>query len=87
MASERQVSTELEGESVILNFDQGVYYALEKVGARVWELVEEPTEVRDIIDTIVSEFDVEPERCEADLQALLSQLREAGLIDVDQPGA
>jgi len=82
VASGRQVSTDLEGESVILNFDEGVYYGLEKVGARVWEMVRSPVPLAEIRDTIVAEFDVDPDRCEADLQNLLTELAEAGLIEV-----
>jgi len=82
VASGRQVSTDLKGESVILNFDEGVYYGLEKVGARVWEMVRSPVPLAEIRDTIVAEFDVDPDRCEADLQNLLTELAEAGLIEV-----
>lgn len=82
VASDRQVSTDVDGESVILNFDDGVYYGLEKVGARVWELVRDPMPVAEIRDTLVAEFDVDSDRCEADLQDLLSELAEAGLIEV-----
>lgn len=67
---------------MILNFDEGVYYGLEKVGARVWEMVRSPVPLAEIRDTIVAEFDVDPDRCEADLQNLLTELAEAGLIEV-----
>ena len=67
---------------MILNFDKGVYYGLDKVGARIWELLRNPLTVAELRDTIVTEYDVEPDRCEADLQALLSELAEAGLIVV-----
>jgi Coenzyme PQQ synthesis protein D (PqqD) len=87
VASTRQVSTDVEGESVILNFDEGIYYGLEKVGARVWELARTPTSVAEIRDTLIAEFDVEPERCQRDLQDLLSELAEAGLIEVADAGA
>jgi len=38
--------------------------------------------VADIQAVLVREYDVEPERCQRDLQALLSELLEAGLIEV-----
>lgn len=82
VASQRQVSTQTEGEVVILNFDAGVYYGLDEVGARIWEIVSEPVAVDAICDRIVSEFDVDPARCEADLESLLGDLADAGLIEV-----
>ena len=42
-ASPRQISTRLEGEAVILDTTDGVYYGLDRVGARVWELLQEAT--------------------------------------------
>ena len=82
VASPRQVSTDLEGEAVILNFDKGIYYGLDGVGARTWELLQSPVTVAEIRDTLVAEYEVEPGRCEADLRALLSELADAGLIEL-----
>jgi hypothetical protein len=83
VASSRQVSTEVEEESVILNFDDGVYFGLDQVGGRVWHLLQDPVTPVEIRDRIVAEYEVESERCEADLQELLGELHAAGLIEVD----
>lgn len=82
VASDRQVSTGAEGESVILNFDEGVYYGLDKVGARIWELLQEPTTVGEIADRLAAEYEVEAERCERDVKDLLSELAGAGLVAI-----
>lgn len=82
VASARQVSTGVEGDAVILNFDEGVYYGLDQVGARVWELIGDPITFAELRDRLVSEYEVEPNRCEQDLQALLSDLVSAGLVEV-----
>src|SRR2546428_13535401 len=77
-----QVSADLAGEAAILNLRSGVYYGLDAVGARIWSLIQEPKTVEDIRDTILNEYDVEPERCESDLLQLLRQLAAEGLIEV-----
>ena len=87
VASSRQVSTEVEEESVILNFDDGVYYGLDQVGGRVWQLLQDPVTPIEIRDRIVAEYEVESERCEADLRELLGELHAAGLIEVDHGDA
>jgi hypothetical protein len=38
----RRVSCNLAGEAVILNTKSGIYFGLKPVGARIWELVQEP---------------------------------------------
>jgi hypothetical protein len=81
-AAEEQVSCDLGGESAILNLSNGVYYGLDPLGARIWELIREPKTVNEVRDVILTEYDVEPDVCERDLLALLSQLSEEGLIQV-----
>ena len=77
-----QISADLSGEAAILNLKSGVYFGLNTVGARIWNLVQEPKTVNDIRDTLIEEFDVEPDQCEADLFALLKELFSHGLIEV-----
>lgn len=82
VASPDQVSSDLAGESILMSLRTGMYYGLDEVGARVWELVREPRLVSDIRDVIAGEYDVERERCEGDILALLRELAAQGLIDV-----
>ena len=77
-----QVSCDLGGESAILNMANGVYYGLNAVGARVWELIQEPKQVSEVRDVITAEYEVEPSQCEQDIVNLLSQMDEQGLIQV-----
>tara|TARA_R110002073_G_scaffold11394_1_gene52062 strand:- start:409 stop:714 length:306 start_codon:yes stop_codon:yes gene_type:complete len=81
-ASLRQMSAELAGESVVLNFDDGMYYSLNPIGARIWELIQDPHKVSDLLATIVSEYDVDTARCEADVIALLAEMRGMRLVEV-----
>jgi len=82
VAAKDQVSCDLAGEAAILNIKSGVYYGLDPVGARIWNLVQEPRTVVQIQDAITSEYDVEPDRCARDLIGLLERLLEEGLIEV-----
>jgi hypothetical protein len=82
VVAQDQVSCDLAGEAAILNIKSGVYYGLDPVGARIWNLIQEPREVAEIQSTITSEYDVEPERCAQDLAELLQKLLAEGLIEV-----
>lgn len=77
-----QVSCDLGGESAILNLGNGMYYGLNAVGARVWELIQEPKQLSEVRDVITAEYEVEPARCEQDLVDLLLEMSEQGLIQV-----
>lgn len=82
VATRDQVSGEVSGEVVILNLKNGIYYSLNDVGTYVWKLIQEPRTVADIVDRLLEVYDVEADRCQEDLQALLQKLAAEGLIDV-----
>ena len=82
VAVKDQIYRDLEGEAVILNLKSGMYYGLNEVGVRVWQLLREPTSVKGIRDTLLKEYEVEPDRCERELLALLQDMADNGLIEV-----
>jgi hypothetical protein len=82
VASKNYVSCELEGEAVILNLDDSVYYGLNETALAVWARIGEPTFVWEIRDEIVRQFQVEPDSCETDLLNLLSQLKDSSLLQI-----
>jgi hypothetical protein len=82
VAAKDQVSCDLAGEAAILNVKSGVYYGLNPVGARIWNLMQEPRAVAEIQTAITNEYDVESERCARDLVGLLEKLLAEGLIEL-----
>lgn len=77
-----QISCQLEHEAVILHLGDGVYYGLNDVASRVWELVQEPRTVRDIRDALLSEYEIEEAVCTQDLLDLLDRLKQWKLVDL-----
>lgn len=77
-----QISSALADASVILNLDSSIYYGLDAVGARIWNLVQQPRTVTEICNVVVEEYDVDPARAARDVHALLQKLSEAGLIEI-----
>jgi hypothetical protein len=59
-----------------------VYYGLEDVGTRIWQLLQRPVSVLAIREALVAEFDVEPARCERDIRLLLTDLAARGLVEI-----
>jgi hypothetical protein len=77
-----QVSCDLSGEVAILNLENGVYYGLNPLGARIWNLLQKPRTFADLRDALMGEYEVEATRLESDLHSLLAQLAEQGLIEI-----
>lgn len=82
VAADHQTSVEVDGESVILDLEEGVYYGLNPTGAQIWEQVQEPTPVKKIAAAITAEYDVDSEQCLVDVIALLQDLEENGLVKI-----
>jgi len=82
IASKDQVSCDMLGEAAILDLRAGQYYGLNPIGGRIWGLIQEPKPVSEILSVLVSEYEVDTERCEIDLFALLRELARKGLIEI-----
>ena len=77
-----QISSELNGEAVILDLSSGVYYGLNEVGARIWQIIQEPCSLEKIQNVLIEEYDVEPDLCKQEILKLLLELKNAKLIEV-----
>ena len=82
VATSEQVSCPLGEESAILNLKNSVYYGMNPVGARVWDLLQQPKSVTELRNALLEEFEVDEVRCGGDLLALLETMRSEGLIEI-----
>ncbi|MFH1115529.1 MAG: PqqD family peptide modification chaperone [Pseudomonadota bacterium] len=82
VVARNQVSTEVGEDVAILNIDSGVYYGLNQVGARIWNLIIEPKTIRQVQEDVCSEYDVQPDKCFEDLRGFFARLTDAELVEV-----
>ena len=74
------LSQELAGDTVLLHLDTGTYFGLDPLGTRVWRLLQSGRRLPDIRETLLKDYDVAPARLDADLRALMTQLRKNRLV-------
>lgn len=80
--SDKQTSTVFGEEAVILNYDKGEYYTLNEVGSVIWEeLKNAPKSLPELVQSVVSEFDISETECSADIDQLLNNLLDEQLIE------
>jgi hypothetical protein len=80
---EDTVFRELAGEAVLLQLEAGMYFGLDPVGTRLWQLMAERGRLREVFEAAREEFDVEPATLERDLLALVEQLVAKQLVICD----
>jgi hypothetical protein len=71
---------ELQGEAVLLNLKTGVYLGLDQIGTRIWQILQEDGALSRVMEVILQEYDVTPERLTQDLLDLINQMQEQGLL-------
>lgn len=67
-------------ETVLLDLASGNYYGLDAVGARMWQLLGEGRTLPEICDALLVEYEVTREALERDLERLVTELGEKGLL-------
>ncbi len=73
---------DLQGEIVILSPKEGVYFGLDPVGTRAWQLIQHHGRLGAVKDAMLKEYEVSAERLWEDLQDLVSSLLDNGLVEV-----
>jgi hypothetical protein len=70
-------------ETVLLDLDSEEFFGLDGVGARAFELFEEPRRLDAVVDTLLVEYDVDRETLTADVTDLVTALVTRNLLVVD----
>lgn len=68
------------GEAVLLHLGSGTYYGLEAIGTRMLDLALRHPDAAAVVAALEAEYDADAERLASDLDALLAQLVDAGLV-------
>jgi hypothetical protein len=75
---------EVGDETILLDTRGGLYFSLDPVGTRMWNLIREHGSLRVVHETMLSEYDVTPERLETDILALAEKMIAKGLASLAQ---
>lgn len=76
------VASEVDGEVVMMNIEQGSYFGLNGVASNIWRLLETPQTVSQVCEAVGAQYDVEKDRCRREVLAFLEELAVDGTIRV-----
>jgi hypothetical protein len=74
----------IDGETIILNLDNGNYYSLVGIGAEVWGFIEHGATVNEIIERLHVDYKGAKEDIETTVNKFVSELVQEGLTSVDE---
>ena len=74
------LSSEIDGETIMMSVENGKYYGLNAVASRIWELVQKEPLFSELIQELIVEFKVDEELCRQDTHEFITQLSQNNLI-------
>lgn len=74
------VSTDLDGEVVLMSIEQGNYYGLERTARRIWEMLEQPQALDALCVQLSREYDAPSEVIESDVKTFLGKMAKERIV-------
>lgn len=76
-----QISHEtIDGETVIINLDNGNYYSIDGVGADIWNLIDSGANINQISELISENYNIDKDEVHKSIEELTNELISEGLI-------
>lgn len=83
--SPRIVFEPFDNEWLAIDGEAGYCYSLNATAGHVWRLIETPLTLRALVEQMCPRYAVDPATCQADVEALIQQLLEYGLVQMVAP--
>lgn len=79
------LTTEVDGELVMMDLHSGAYFNLDSIGTVIWGLLANPVRFGDLCQAMHARYDAPLETIRLDVATLLSQMLDHKLVRIDQP--
>jgi hypothetical protein len=76
------LAAEADKDLVMVSIVNGYYYAVSDVAREIWEAIERPRKVSDLIDDLAKSYNIDRTICQAETLSFLEDLRSEGLLKV-----
>jgi hypothetical protein len=76
----------IDGEAIIINLANGVYYSMDKVGAFVWDLLQAGYTLEEVITAVTARYDVSREQAASNVIELVHELVQENLVVASEGG-
>lgn len=73
----------VQDELMMLNVEQGAYYSLDPIAAEIWNMLEEPAQVKSLAERLQKRYAVSAEQCQADVLEFLEEMHGNGMIVIE----
>ena len=71
---------EVDGEVIALGLESSTYFGTNSSGSLLWKRLAEGTTRAELVDALVTTFEIEPQRAQTDVDAFVDDVRSRGLL-------
>ena len=76
------IAAEADQDVVMVSIANGLYYAVSDIARKIWETIDRPKKISDLIDDLTATYSVDRHLCEDETLSFLEDLRSEGLLQV-----
>jgi hypothetical protein len=76
------IAAEADQDVVMVSIANGLYYAVTDIAREIWETIDHPKKISDLIDDLTTTYNVDRHVCEEETLSFLEDLRTEGLLQV-----
>lgn len=76
------VASSIDGEIVMMSIENSEYYGLNSTASRIWSLIEKPTNIKNICDQLITEYNIDFDSCSNQVISILEDFKRKGLIEI-----
>jgi len=74
------ITSEADGEIVMMNIETGQYHSINEVGSDIWKMLESPIKLSDICEKLLAEYDIDEKTCQDEVMKFVEHLSKEGLL-------
>ena len=82
--SEELIEAPLDESIALMSIENGKYYGLENVAKDIWNSIESPKTINQIVENLLSKYEVDREVCEKETLLFLEKIGAKSMIKIDQ---
>jgi hypothetical protein len=78
--NDKIITRQLQGETVLLNMENGDYFTLNQMGTEIFSCISEGMDTEGIIEHLLEIYDAEYDRVKNDVISLIDKMKEKNII-------
>lgn len=79
--SQNHIASKIQDEVVMVDIDLGKYFTLNDVGSAIWEILNAESSLEEIVDQLMTQYDIDRETCHAETAHFLKELIKNKLVE------